>query len=121
MKKYKVVQWATGGMGRNCLRALIDHPAMELVGVYVYGADKEGRDAGTLARREPTGVIATRNVDEILALDADVVIHAARLAPPYGSHDADMVTAGHSIGVASELQCWRLHAGQAGRRCSARA
>ena len=49
MKKYKVVQWATGGMGRNCLRALIDHPAMELVGVYVYGADKEGRDAGTIA------------------------------------------------------------------------
>ncbi len=45
MKKYKVVQWATGGMGKNCLRAVIDHPAMELVGVYVYGADKEGRDA----------------------------------------------------------------------------
>jgi len=38
MKKYKVVQWATGGMGKNCLRAVIDHPAMELVGVYVYGA-----------------------------------------------------------------------------------
>ncbi len=91
MKKYKVVQWATGGMGKNCLRAVIDHPAMELVGVYVYGADKEGRDAGTIARREPTGVLATRNVDEILALDADVVIHAARLAPPYGSHDADIL------------------------------
>jgi hypothetical protein len=91
MKQYKVVQWATGGMGKNCLRALIDHPAMELVGVYVYGADKEGKDAGTIARREPTGVLATRNVDEILALDADVVIHAARLAPPYGSHDADIL------------------------------
>ena len=91
MKKYKVVQWATGGMGKNCLRAVIDHPAMELVGVYVYGADKEGKDAGTIARREPTGVLATRNVDEILALDADVVIHAARLAPPYGSHDADIL------------------------------
>ena len=55
MKKYKVVQWATGGMGNNCLRAVIDHPAMELVGVYVHGADKAGKDAGAVARREPTG------------------------------------------------------------------
>ena len=91
MKRYKVVQWATGGMGKNCLRALIDHPAMELVGVYVYGADKAGKDAGDLARRAPTGVMATRDVEEILALDADVVVHAARLAPPYGSHDADIL------------------------------
>jgi hypothetical protein len=89
--KYRVIQWATGGMGRNCLRAVIDHPAMELVGVYVYGADKVGKDAGELARRERTGIIATRDVAAILALDADVVIHAARLAPPYGSHDADLV------------------------------
>lgn len=91
MKRYKVVQWATGGMGKNCLRALIDHPAMELAGVYVYGADKAGKDAGEIARRPPTGVLATRDVEEILALDADVVVHAARLAPPYGSHDADIL------------------------------
>jgi hypothetical protein len=89
--KYRVIQWATGAMGRNCLRAIIDHPAMELVGVYVYGADKAGRDAGEIARRAPTGVLATRDVEQILALDADVVIHAARLAPPYGSHDVDIL------------------------------
>ena len=88
--KYRVIQWATGGMGRNCLRAVIDHPAMELAGVYVYGEGKAGRDAGEIARRPATGVIATRDVDEILALDADVVIHAARLAPPYGAHDAEL-------------------------------
>ena len=78
MKKYRVVQCATGGVGKNCLRALIDHPAMEFVGVYVCGADKKGRNAGTIARREPTGVIATRNVDGILALDADVVTDVGR-------------------------------------------
>ena len=89
--KYRVIQWATGGMGKNCLRALIDHPAMELVGVYVYGRDKAGKDAGEIARRPLTGVVATREVGEILALDADVVIHAARLAPPYGAHDADLI------------------------------
>jgi len=86
-----VVQWATGGMGRNCLRAIIDHPAMELAGVYVYGEDKAGKDAGEIARRPATGVIATRDVDAILALDADVVVHAGRIAPPYGAHDADII------------------------------
>ena len=89
--RYRVVQWATGAMGKTCLRALIDHPAMELVGLYVYGDDKVGRDAGDIARRPLTGVAATREIDEILALDADVVIHCARLAPPYGSHDAEIL------------------------------
>lgn len=90
MRTYRVVQWATGGMGRTCLRAIIDHPALELAGVFVYGRDKVGRDAGDIARRPPTGVLATGDADEILALDADVVIHAARIAPPYGAHDADI-------------------------------
>lgn len=91
MKKYRVVQWATGGMGRNILRAFIDHPAMELVGVYVYGADKAGKDAGEIARRPATGIIATSDREQILALDADVVVHAGRIAPPYGAHDADII------------------------------
>jgi 2,4-diaminopentanoate dehydrogenase len=89
--KYRVIQWATGAMGKNCLRAVIDHPAMELAGVFVYGKEKAGRDAGEIARRAPTGILATNDVAAILALDADVVIHAARLAPPYGSHDADIL------------------------------
>lgn len=88
---YRVIQWATGAMGKTCLRAVIDHPAMQLTGLYVYGEDKAGRDAGDIARRAPTGVIATRSAEEILALDADVVIHCPRLAPPYGSHDAEII------------------------------
>jgi hypothetical protein len=91
MQKYRVIQWATGGMGKNCLRAVIDHPSLELAGVYVYGQDKVGKDAGEIARRPLTGVVATNDVEEILALDADVVIHAARIVPPYGSHDADIL------------------------------
>ncbi|MEJ8566497.1 NAD(P)H-dependent amine dehydrogenase family protein [Elongatibacter sediminis] len=88
---YRVIQWATGGMGRNCLRAVIDHPAMELAGVYVYSDGKAGRDAGDLARRAETGVIATNDIDAILDIDADVVIHAGRIVPPYGSHDDDLI------------------------------
>jgi len=89
---WRVVQWATGAMGKTCLRRIIDHPDMELVGLLVYSDEKAVKDAGDIARREPTGVIATTSPEEILALDADVVVHAARLAPPYGSHDEEIAS-----------------------------
>ncbi len=88
--KYRVIQWATGSMGKTCLRAVIDHPDLELAGLYVYSDRKAGRDAGEIARRGPTGVIATRSIDEILALDADVVIHAPRIQFPYSHHNRDI-------------------------------
>jgi hypothetical protein len=87
---YRVVQWATGAMGKAVLRTVIDHPGTELVGVYTYSDRKAGRDAGELAGRPATGVLATNDVAEILALDADVVVHAGRIGP-YGSHDEDFI------------------------------
>ncbi|WP_417482422.1 hypothetical protein [Maricaulis sp.] len=86
----KIIQWATGAMGKTCLRAVIDRPDLELVGLYVYGERKAGLDAGEIARRPATGVFATQSIEEILALDADVVIHAARLDPPFERHDGDI-------------------------------
>ncbi len=88
--KYKVIQWATGAMGKSCLRAVIDHPDLELAGLLVYGEAKAGKDAGEIARRDPTGVTATRSMEEILSLEADVVIHAARLQPPYAHHNENI-------------------------------
>ncbi|WP_417450317.1 hypothetical protein [Kordiimonas sp.] len=88
---YRVIQWATGAMGKTCLRAVIDHPDLELVGLYVYNAKKAGVDAGDIAHREKTGVLATRDIDDILALEADVVIFAPMLQPPYISHDATIM------------------------------
>lgn len=73
----RVIQWATGSVGRAQLREVIDDPTLELVGVFVFSPAKEGVDAGTLVGRGPTGVFATASKDEIFALDADVVLHAA--------------------------------------------
>ncbi len=87
---YRVIQWATGAMGKTCLRAVIDHPELKLAGLYVYSESKEGCDAGEIAYREPTGVIATRSMEEILAIDADVVIHAPRIQFPYDAHKEDI-------------------------------
>jgi hypothetical protein len=69
---YRVIQWTTGNIGRRSLHAIIARPDMELVGVYAHGADKVGRDAAELCgRSEPTGVLATNDIDELLALSAD--------------------------------------------------
>ena len=86
----KVIQWATGAMGKTTLRAVIDHPDLELVGLYVYSDKKAGKDAGEIAHRPPTGVKATKSIDEILALDADVVLHCPLLQMPYDAHDVDV-------------------------------
>ena len=87
---YKVIQWATGSMGKSCLRATLDHPDLDLVGLLVYSESKIGRDAGEIARRDPTGVIATRSLEDIMAVEADVVIHAPRIQPPYSYHNKDI-------------------------------
>jgi hypothetical protein len=78
MTGVRVVQWATGTIGSRSLRAVIGHPGMELAGVYVHTADKAGRDAGDLCGLGPTGVVATRDVDEILALGAECVLYMPR-------------------------------------------
>ncbi len=87
---YRVVQWATGAMGRTALRAVLDHPDLELVGLYVYNPAKEGRDAGDIVRRPATGVSATRRIEDIEACAADVVLHMPQLQMPYESHAAEI-------------------------------
>lgn len=90
-KPYRVIQWATGKNGRALLRGVIDHPALELVGCKVFTADKHGVDAGVIAGREPIGVKATMDLDEILALDADVVLHIPILLPDRSEMDANLL------------------------------
>jgi len=73
--RYRVVQWATGNVGTKSLRAVIEHPALELVGLYVHSVEKAGKDAGELCGVGTTGVMATNSRDEILALGADCVLY----------------------------------------------
>jgi hypothetical protein len=72
-----VIQWATGNVGAHSLRNIVAHPLLELAGLHVYSAEKAGRDAGEICGVEPLGVIATSDLDEILALDADCVAYNA--------------------------------------------
>ena len=88
---YRVVQWATGSMGRTSLRRIIDHPDLELAGVYVYDPRKAGRDAGELVKRAETGIRATDRIEDILALQPDVVIHTPRLTDPYAAQNDPVI------------------------------
>jgi 4-hydroxy-tetrahydrodipicolinate reductase len=73
----RVIQWSTGNVGYHALRSIIRHPELELAGVWVHSPDKVGRDAGDLAGLGPTGVVATDDVDALLALDAECVCYTA--------------------------------------------
>jgi 4-hydroxy-tetrahydrodipicolinate reductase len=70
---YRVIQWSTGNVGRYALRGIINHPDLELVGVWAHSKDKSGIDAGEIAGTSKTGVKVTNDADELLAMDADVV------------------------------------------------
>ena len=74
---YKVIQWATGNVGRHSLRGMIERPDYELVGVLSYDPGKVGRDAGDLVDRPSTGILVTDDKDAILALDANCVSYNA--------------------------------------------
>src|SRR5262245_46990600 len=74
---YRVIQWSTGNVGTYALRQIIDHPDLELVGLWAHGAAKAGRDAGELCGRPPTGVRATHDAAALLATQADCVCYTA--------------------------------------------
>ncbi|MDJ0786225.1 MAG: dihydrodipicolinate reductase [Myxococcota bacterium] len=82
----RVIQWATGGVGRAAIEAIRSHPELELVGVYVHSDAKAGVDVGTLLGTEPFGLAATNDADAIVALEADCVLYAPMMA-----HEPDVI------------------------------
>jgi hypothetical protein len=76
----RVIQWATGNVGRAAIEGIVAHPDLELVGCWVHSDAKDGRDAGEIAGIDPVGVEATTDRDAILAMDADCVVYAPMLA-----------------------------------------
>jgi 2,4-diaminopentanoate dehydrogenase len=77
-KPYRVVAWSTGNVGVHAIAGIDARPDLELVGLWVSNPDKVGKDAGALAGMgRDLGVAATNDVDALLALEPDVVVHTA--------------------------------------------
>jgi 2,4-diaminopentanoate dehydrogenase len=74
-RKLRVAQWATGYVGAHTMRKVIEHPDLELVGLWVHSEAKEGKDAGELCGMPETGVKATRSIEDIVALKPDCVLY----------------------------------------------
>lgn len=88
MGRRRIIQWATGTVGRHAVAAVAAHPDLELVGAYVYSDTKVGRDIGEICGIDDTGVVATNSIDDVLALDADCVLYMAQgEMDPFGAVD----------------------------------
>jgi 4-hydroxy-tetrahydrodipicolinate reductase len=75
----RVIQWSTGNAGKKALRGILNHPELELVGVHAHSPDKIGKDAAELCGwPRATGVRATGDAAQLLALDADCVCYTAQ-------------------------------------------
>lgn len=80
-QRLRVIAWGTGAVGSEMVTTILDHrPDLDIVGARVYSPAKAGMDIGTLVGRDPIGVKATVDVDEILALQADCVLYTPRNA-----------------------------------------
>jgi hypothetical protein len=76
---YRVIQWATGHVGRCAIEGILNHPELELVGAWVHSEAKDGRDIGEICGLPKLGIAATRDVDALLGMGADCVVYSPLL------------------------------------------
>jgi 4-hydroxy-tetrahydrodipicolinate reductase len=87
----RVVQWSTGNVGRHALAGIDARPDLELVGLFVSNPAKVGRDAGELAGLGKTlGVLGSSDIDALLALKPDCILHTAMADDRLGEALADL-------------------------------
>jgi len=108
MKKYRVVQWSVGNVGKRSLRAIIEHPQMQLVGVYTHSAEKKSKDAAELCGLDyKTGVISTDNIEAIIALKPDCVCYNT-LKPSIEELERLLESGINVVGTAAYITAGRL-------------
>lgn len=78
---YRVIQWATGTVGKAALRHFIRNPVIDLAAVLVFNPDKVGKDAGDIVGLDKTGVLCTDDKEAIFAMKADAVLFSPEQGP----------------------------------------
>jgi hypothetical protein len=73
----RVVQWGTGNAGVHALRGIIEHPDLELAGVFVNNPKKEGVGAGELCQLPETGIRCSDDTDSVPGARPDGVCYTA--------------------------------------------
>ena len=84
----RVIVWGTGFVGRMVIAEIVKHPLFELVGVGVSNPDKVGRDVGEICSLgAKLGLTATDDVDALIALKPDALVHYG----PTAAHAIDNI------------------------------
>jgi 4-hydroxy-tetrahydrodipicolinate reductase len=102
----RVVVWGTGFVGKMVIAKVVRHPAFELIGVGVHHPAKVGRDAGELCGIDSTGIVASDDLDALIALRLDALVH---YGPTAGHADENIrgmrsfLRAGIDPGFANDL------------------
>jgi 2,4-diaminopentanoate dehydrogenase len=108
---YRIVQWTTGNIGTKSVHAIVENSLLELVGCYAWSPAKVGRDVGELCGIEALGVVATDDVDALLALEPDCVVYNQMFADV--DHLVRILEAGINVVTTSEfITGHRLGAGR---------
>jgi hypothetical protein len=71
----RVVQWTSGNVGKESVKAIVANPNLELVGCFAWSPAKVGVDVGELVGSDPIGVTATDDVEALLALRPECVVY----------------------------------------------
>ena len=116
---WRVAQWTTGIVGSSALRAIVEHPRLELVGCYAHSASKVGQDSGLLCGMVPTGVMATDRLDDIVGLSPDCVVYMPQW--PDVAEIEQLLNAGINVVTSARLVNGRHYGGGAGERLAAAA
>lgn len=104
MKKYRVIVWGLGSVGRYAVKMLQQRKTLELVGAIDNDPAKVGRDAGEVFGFPRTGVTVSSDADAVLGMDADVVLF---YLPDMRAED-DLRPTGFTLGA--ETVCRALRA-----------
>lgn len=82
----RVAIWGTGVVGSMVVAELTRNPAFELVGVGVSNPAKVGCDAGDVCGTGPIGVACTDDVETLISLRPDALVHFGPTAAHAGAN-----------------------------------
>jgi len=90
----RIVVWGTGFVGKMIIPEVLSHPEFELVGVGVSNPAKVGLDAGEICGMPDVGVVATDDIDALIALRPDALVH---YGPTAAKADANIEVIGRFL------------------------
>jgi len=111
----RIVQWTTGKVAGESIKAILERPNLELVGVYAYSPEKSGQDVGDLIQLgRKLGIKATHDIGELIALNPDCVVYMP--LHPNVEHLEQLLRAGINIVSTASFMTGRSYGEEARSR-----